>query len=77
MKRVISASIMHGTIKEKYDVVTGGSNLAAGLRFGYGSNEIGFGWTNAAFLVIYNELTPRAKFAFVSACNSPAAAAAP
>ncbi len=49
----------HGTIKEKYDVVTGSSELAAGLRFGYSSNEIGFGWTNAAFLVMYNDLTPK------------------
>ena len=26
------------------------SDLGAGLRFGYGSNEIGFGWTNAVVL---------------------------
>jgi alpha,alpha-trehalase len=64
----------HGTIKEKYDVVTGSSDIA-GLRFGYLSNEIGFGWTNAAFLVIYNELSPRAREEFLNACQCRAAAA--
>jgi alpha,alpha-trehalase len=51
----------HGTIKEKYDVVAGKSDLAAGLRFGYQSNEIGFGWTNAAFLVMESELSRGAR----------------
>jgi alpha,alpha-trehalase len=40
----------HGTIVEKYDVVRRSSDLGAGLRFGYTSNEVGFGWTNAAVL---------------------------
>jgi alpha,alpha-trehalase len=26
------------------------SDLRSGLRFGYTSNEVGFGWTNAAVL---------------------------
>jgi alpha,alpha-trehalase len=54
----------HGVIKEKYDVVTGKSNLAAGLKFGYTSNEIGFGWTNAStvlFAVKLNEDRVNAK----------------
>jgi alpha,alpha-trehalase len=40
----------HGVIVEKYDVTTGRSDVAPGLRFGYGSNEVGFGWTNGVFL---------------------------
>ncbi len=40
----------HGTIVEKYDVRRRSSDLAAGLKFGYTSNEVGFGWTNAAVL---------------------------
>ena len=40
----------HGTIVEKYDVRRRSSDLGAGLRFGYTSNEAGFGWTNAAVL---------------------------
>jgi alpha,alpha-trehalase len=39
----------HGTIVEKYDVRRRESDVAADIRFGYSSNEIGFGWTNAAF----------------------------
>jgi len=30
--------------------VAGQSDVATGIRFGYASNEIGFGWTNAVFL---------------------------
>jgi alpha,alpha-trehalase len=40
----------HGVIVEKYDVVGRESDVAAGLRFGYDKNVIGFGWTNAVFL---------------------------
>lgn len=40
----------HGGILEKYDVKRRESDVSADIRFGYSSNEIGFGWTNAAFL---------------------------
>ncbi len=47
----------HGTIVEKYDVVAAKSDLASQeLKFGYETDEIGFGWTNAAFLVLYDQL---------------------
>jgi alpha,alpha-trehalase len=39
-----------GTLVEKYDVERRTSDLAGVLRFGYTSNEIGFGWTNAVAL---------------------------
>ncbi len=39
-----------GTIVEKYDVVRRSADVSPGLRFGYRSNEIGFGWTNGVFL---------------------------
>jgi alpha,alpha-trehalase len=64
----------HHSIKEKYDVVTARSDLGAGVRFGYASNEIGFGWTNAAFLVLYDALTPPAKARFLERCRTPAEA---
>ncbi len=38
------------TIVEKYDVVPRSADVRPGLRFGYRSNEIGFGWTNGVFL---------------------------
>jgi alpha,alpha-trehalase len=59
----------HGTIREKYDVVSGRSDLSAGLRFGYATNEIGFGWTNAAFLVFYDKLSSRGRDKFERVCG--------
>jgi len=46
----------HGTIVEKYDVVRSESDVEAGIRFGYSGNQVGFGWTNAAFLELLAEL---------------------
>ncbi len=37
-----------GTIREKYNVVAGNSNVK--VSAGYSTNEIGFGWTNAVYL---------------------------
>ena len=44
-----------GTMVEKYDVVRRSADVSAGLKFGYGSNEIGFGWTNGVFLEVLRE----------------------
>jgi alpha,alpha-trehalase len=46
-----------GYIVEKYDVVNGGSNVSANIHFGYSANQAGFGWTNAVFLELYNQLS--------------------
>jgi alpha,alpha-trehalase len=51
----------HGAIVEKYDVRRRESDVAAGIRFGYSSNEIGFGWTNAAVLDLLDGLEWRAQ----------------
>jgi len=37
-----------GTIREKFNVVSGNSNVK--VTAGYKSNEIGFGWSNAVYL---------------------------
>ncbi len=37
-----------GTIREKYNVVSGNANVH--VSAGYTTNEIGFGWTNSAYL---------------------------
>lgn len=58
---VLQEFLKHGTIVEKYDVVRRTSNLSAEVRFGYSSNEVGFGWTNAAFTALYDELPPGGK----------------
>ncbi len=47
-----------GYIVEKYDVVNGGSNVSSRIHFGYSANQAGFGWTNAVFTRLYDELTP-------------------
>ncbi len=39
-----------GTIVEKYDVERASAEVSADIAYGYSSNEIGFGWTNAVYL---------------------------
>ncbi|MBD1933781.1 MULTISPECIES: trehalase family glycosidase [Cyanophyceae] len=39
-----------GTLLEKYDVYNCSADVSDEIHFGYSSNEIGFGWTNAVFL---------------------------
>ncbi len=49
-----------GVIVEKYDVMHG-LDTGRGLLFGYHSNEVGFGWTNAVFTALYDALEPRLR----------------
>jgi alpha,alpha-trehalase len=58
----------HRTIKEKYNVVEGKSDLGAGIKFGYTSNEIGFGWTNAAFVLLWQTLSEPARHTLETKC---------
>jgi alpha,alpha-trehalase len=46
----------HGTIVEKYNVVEFNSDTTTKINFGYSSNEIGFGWTNAVFIELLSKL---------------------
>ncbi len=57
---VIDDFAAHGTIVEKYDVRRRSSDLGAGLKFGYTSNEVGFGWTNAAVVELLAGLEQQA-----------------
>ncbi len=50
-----------GTIVEKYDVVRRATEVSGDIRFGYRSNEAGFGWTNAVFVTLLDELGPGGK----------------
>jgi alpha,alpha-trehalase len=50
-----------GMIVEKYDVVRRSAELGGEIRFGYRSNEAGFGWTNAAFTVLLGVLPAEEK----------------
>jgi alpha,alpha-trehalase len=56
----------HHAIVEKYDVRRRSSDLAAGLKFGYTSNEVGFGWTNAAVVELLAGLERRRAVASVA-----------
>lgn len=58
---VLKEFIAHNVIVEKYDVERRVSQIRAGLKFGYSSNEIGFGWTNAAFIELYANLPARRR----------------
>jgi alpha,alpha-trehalase len=51
----------HNTIVEKYDMERRTSQLGAGIKYGYETNVIGFGWTNAAFTELYAELPETEK----------------
>jgi alpha,alpha-trehalase len=45
-----------GIIVEKYDAVRRSIDVSSGIRFGYSSNEAGFGWTNGVFTELFDEL---------------------
>ncbi|MGG6298242.1 trehalase family glycosidase [Leptolyngbya sp. AN02str] len=45
-----------GTLVEKYDVMRRSSQVSDEIKFGYSSNEVGFGWTNAIILEFLNAM---------------------
>lgn len=53
----------HQAIVEKYDVQRLESDVSEGIRFGYASNEIGFGWTNGVVLELLGEIRARRRAA--------------
>jgi len=58
-----------GTIREKYNVVTGSDE--APVLAGYHENLIGFGWTNGTFLALYHALPPSQQQAVMQEKGSP------
>jgi alpha,alpha-trehalase len=61
LSMILKEFIEHNVIVEKYDVERRESQVSAGLKFGYTSNEVGFGWTNAAFSDLYAEMPAKAR----------------
>jgi alpha,alpha-trehalase len=54
---MVAEQYLHtGMILEKYDVVRRSSELNREIRFGYRTNEAGFGWTNAVFTNLLDAL---------------------
>jgi len=45
-----------GTIREKYNALN--RSTEANVSAGYQSNVVGFGWTNAGFIVLLRQLAP-------------------
>jgi alpha,alpha-trehalase len=75
LSMILKEFIEHNVIVEKYDVERRESQLGAGLKFGYKSNEIGFGWTNAAFVEMYSELSEAKKGEVLKLSGHPPPAA--
>jgi alpha,alpha-trehalase len=61
LSMVLKEFIEHNGIVEKYDVERRESDVSSGIKFGYTANQIGFGWTNGAFVDLYAELPEREK----------------
>lgn len=60
---VLKHFIATGAIYEKYDVEDrdASHNTASTLKYGYTTNEVGFGWTNATFVALYANLSQRRR----------------
>jgi alpha,alpha-trehalase len=56
---VLQNFLRDGTIREKYNVVSGSANIA--VSAGYKSNAVGFGWTNGVYLQMHDLLTHAPK----------------
>ncbi|MBZ5624269.1 MAG: alpha,alpha-trehalase [Acidobacteriia bacterium] len=56
LSMVLEQYRQRGIIVEKYDAVRRSMDVSRGIQFGYSSNEAGFGWTNAVFTTLYDEL---------------------
>jgi alpha,alpha-trehalase len=54
-----------GTLDEKYDVVHRKADIGGGILFGYFTNEAGFGWTNAVFTGLFDQMPADAQRALL------------
>lgn len=56
---ILDSFLRDGTIREKYNVVSGSANVE--VATGYKANVVGFGWTNGVYLQMNNLLTQAAN----------------
>ena len=61
----------HGTLVEKYDVVRRSVEVNREIRFGYHTNEAGFGWTNAVFTNLLDDLPANEQRRILSLAVAP------
>lgn len=66
---VRSQYLQKGYIVEKYDVMHPNSDVSAQIHFGYSTNVAGFGWTNAVFTELYDQLSPANQREVMAASN--------
>jgi alpha,alpha-trehalase len=59
MQTILQNFLLDGTIREKYNVVSGSSQVQ--VATGYKSNVVGFGWTNGVYLKMNDLLIQTAK----------------
>ena len=53
---------MHGNHRRKIRCGPPATDVSrSSLRYGYRTNEAGFGWTNAVFTALFDELPPAAQ----------------
>jgi alpha,alpha-trehalase len=57
LSMVLKEFLEHGVIVEKYNVAQRESDVPQEIRYGYSTNQVGFGWTNAAFALMYANLS--------------------
>lgn len=73
---ILKEFVEHHAIFEKYDLERRQSDVREGIRFGYSSNEIGFGWTNAVFVTLLDALPSERRSEVLRLTGVPAAARA-
>ena len=57
LSMVLKEFLEHGVILEKYNVARRESDVPQEIKYGYQANQVGFGWTNAAFTLMYTSLS--------------------
>jgi alpha,alpha-trehalase len=62
---ILSEYKKQGTIVEKYDVAHRRADIDRSILFGYRTNEAGFGWTNAVFTALFDQLPSNARHALI------------
>jgi alpha,alpha-trehalase len=57
LSMVLKEFLEHCVIVEKYNVAQRESDVPQEIKYGYSTNQVGFGWTNAAFVLMYDNLS--------------------
>ena len=58
---ILKEYLEHSAILEKYNVVKRESDVPAEIKYGYSTNQVGFGWTNAAFVEMFDSLSDESR----------------